>query len=277
MKSPAENQIHAFGDTARGLANNPLGIIALFIVLVYGFASLSIIFASNLSQLERLPLIYFLVAFPILVLGVFMWMVHYHSNVFYGPKDYKNEENFMEMQKRQVTTAIMLDRASTKAAINKQTDDQEHLTHLDSNSDIASSVNLIVSSLSAHPSTNQEWRNQILWVDDRPDNNRYERQAFEAQGLEFTLARSTSEALSLMKDNKFAAIISDMGRVEGPREGYALLETIRKAGFTTPFFIYAGSNSIEHKAEAKRRGAQGSTNNPSELFSMVMNTITSKE
>lgn len=33
-------EIKSFGQTAKGLARNPLGIIALFIVLVYGVAGL---------------------------------------------------------------------------------------------------------------------------------------------------------------------------------------------------------------------------------------------
>ena len=35
-----ENQGEGLGKVATGLARNPLGIIALFIVLVYGFACL---------------------------------------------------------------------------------------------------------------------------------------------------------------------------------------------------------------------------------------------
>ncbi len=63
----------SFGETAKSLARNPLGIIALFIVLVYGFASLVTAFAGSFTSAERLPLIYFLIAFPILVLGVFFF------------------------------------------------------------------------------------------------------------------------------------------------------------------------------------------------------------
>lgn len=44
-----------------------------------------------------------------------------------------------------------------------------------------------------------------------------------------------------MKHNKFALIISDMGRKEGIREGYVLLEEIRKMDKKIPFIIYAGS------------------------------------
>jgi CheY-like chemotaxis protein len=114
----------------------------------------------------------------------------------------------------------------------------------------------------------------ILWVDDRPDNNTYERDAFESIGLTFTLARSTAEALQVLAKDRFAAIISDMGRAEGPREGYVLLDKLRRTGNETPFFIYAGSNAPEHKREAADRGAQGSTNNPQELFELVTRTIT---
>ena len=48
----------------------------------------------------------------------------------------------------------------------------------------------------------------------------------EAMGIQFTLAESTDEALRILATNRFAAIISDMGRLEGPREGYKLLERV---------------------------------------------------
>src|SRR5262245_43542668 len=87
-----------FSGSARDLARNPLGIIALFILLVYGFASIVTTFASSLSSMERLPLIYFLVIFPVLVLGVFAWLVSRHSNKLFAPSDFKNEENYVKMQ-----------------------------------------------------------------------------------------------------------------------------------------------------------------------------------
>ena len=81
------------------------------------------------------------------------------------------------------------------------------------------------------------WRSRILWVDDRPESNTYERQAFEAIGLRFTLALSTDEAFERLSQIKFGAIISDMGRREGPREGYVLLDRLRKEGDRTPLFF----------------------------------------
>ncbi|WGV24561.1 hypothetical protein [Halotia branconii] len=38
----------------------------------------------------------------------------------------------------------------------------------------------------------------------------------------------------------------------------------------TPFIIYAGSKDPEHVAESQRHGAIGCTNNPNELFEMVL-------
>jgi hypothetical protein len=85
-----------FGDVAQRLARNPLGIIALFIVLVYGLAAQVTIFASSISARERLPLVYFLVGFPVLVLGVFAWLVGKHSNKLFSPQDFQNEEKLRQ-------------------------------------------------------------------------------------------------------------------------------------------------------------------------------------
>lgn len=121
-----------------------------------------------------------------------------------------------------------------------------------------------------------DWHNKILWVDDRPENNIYERQALESMGFELTLALSTNEAFAILATRRFGAIISDMGRREGPREGYVLLETLRKSDRTTPFFIYAGSRAPKHQREAAMRGAQGTTNVAEELIDMILQAVPSE-
>jgi hypothetical protein len=65
---------------------------------VYGFASLVTAFAGSFTSAERLPLIYFLIAFPILVLGVFAWLVSKHSGKLFAPSDFKDEGNYVRMQ-----------------------------------------------------------------------------------------------------------------------------------------------------------------------------------
>jgi len=86
-----------FSDSAKDLSKNPLGIIALFIVLVYGFACLLFGFsAKELTPNERLPLIWFTSLFPVLVLGVFAWLVAKHYNKLYAPRDYRDDDSFLK-------------------------------------------------------------------------------------------------------------------------------------------------------------------------------------
>jgi CheY-like chemotaxis protein len=247
-----------FGETAKGLARNPLGIIALFIVLVYGFASLVTAFAGSFTPAERIPLVYFLIGFPVIVLIAFTWLVSRHSGKLFAPSDFKNEDNYVRMQ---LATVASLTAATAK--------DQ----NVASESDIQGIVDLVRDVAAVAIQDDDDWRNHVLWVDDRPDNNIYERKSFQAIGLRFTLALSTTEALGLLENRRYAAVISDMARREGPREGYALLDALRGSGDRTPFFIYANSNAPEHKREAKEHGGQGSTNSPRELFQMVTKAI----
>lgn len=113
-------------------------------------------------------------------------------------------------------------------------------------------------------------RSTILWVDDMPRNNNYERQSLEALGVSFVTSTSTEDALEKLRTRSFDVIISDLGRPPDSRAGYTLLDKIRASGDKTPFIIYAGSRAPEHQAESKRRGALGCTNSPSELFEMVL-------
>jgi CheY-like chemotaxis protein len=116
-------------------------------------------------------------------------------------------------------------------------------------------------------------RARVLWVDDKPSNNVYERRSMEAMGIRFDISTSTEEALDKLETAKYDVIISDMGRPPDNRAGYTLLDKMQQLGIDVPFIIYAGSNRPEHKAEARARGATGSTNRPQELFQLVVTSI----
>ena len=257
------DQLRNFGETAKGLARNPLGIIALFIVLVYGFASLVTAFAGSFTAAERLPLIYFLIFFPVLVLIVFAWLVSKHSGKLFAPSDFRDEENYVKMQMAAVASL-------SAATVTGESTTSESGT---SESEIEKIVEVVRATGPARAEGGDGWRNHILWVDDRPENNTYERQAFEAMGIRFTLALSTDNAFERLAQNRYAAIISDMGRREGPREGYVLLDRLRQQGDQTPLFFYASSNAPEHKRETRQHGGQGCTNNAQELFEMVTKAV----
>ncbi len=87
--------IDQIGSIAQRLARNPLSIIALFIILVYGMVAL-VTTSSSLEPLHRLILVVFLVTFPIIVLFAFYALVTKHVEKPYGPTDYQNEDRFIE-------------------------------------------------------------------------------------------------------------------------------------------------------------------------------------
>jgi hypothetical protein len=90
-----DNPFDKFADTAKSLSRNPLGIIALFIVLVYGIAALVFgLSGAHLEPIQKWPLIWFLVIFPVLVLLLFGWLVASHHTKLYSPTDYLDKEGF---------------------------------------------------------------------------------------------------------------------------------------------------------------------------------------
>lgn len=92
-----ESDISGFGKTAKDLSRNPLGIIALFIVLIYGFAALLLSkTAGTLPPDQTAVLVYFLAIFPVIVLMTFAWLVAKHHAKLYGPGDYKSDAAFLQ-------------------------------------------------------------------------------------------------------------------------------------------------------------------------------------
>ena len=170
--------VRSFGEVANKLARNPLGIIALFIVLIYGFAAATAIYADDLTASERLPLTWFMILFPVLVFLLFVHLVIHHSDKLYGPGDFRDEANYMKLK-----TAVLLGAATAKKP-NPTTD-----------KDITGIVDSVRVADSARLERSFKWQNQVLWVDDRPENNLYERQAFEAIGLALPLPRMSEAGL----------------------------------------------------------------------------------
>jgi serine/threonine protein kinase/O-acetyl-ADP-ribose deacetylase (regulator of RNase III) len=128
----------------------------------------------------------------------------------------------------------------------------------------------------------------ILWVDDEPQNNVHEIQTFEEVGLQVSTARTTKVALRCLYPrygsqargataHRFRAVISDMARNEGPREGYTLLEHLRRRGDLTPFFLYCSVSSPERRRELAELGGQGCTNDAEELFKSVVSHLRWRE
>jgi hypothetical protein len=106
LNSPIE-----FAKATKDLARNPLGIIALFIVLVYAMACLVVAFGTNLDPSQKTPLVWFLVIFPLIVLMVFGWLVSKHHRKLYAPSDYKDETLFVYPQDEETQRRHLLEEA----------------------------------------------------------------------------------------------------------------------------------------------------------------------
>src|SRR5207245_6927541 len=115
--------------------------------------------------------------------------------------------------------------------------ESQHVHDVEKTKEIARTVDQLVT-----PRTSRQLEGaSVLWVDDRPMNNTYERQALEALGIQFTISRSTEDALERLQTKSYNLIISDMARPPDPQAGYTLLEQVKARKITTPFIIYAGS------------------------------------
>jgi CheY-like chemotaxis protein len=203
-----------------------------------------------------------LIIFPFSVLAVFTYLVSFRAGQLFAPSDFKSEETYLELQKMSLSAVASL-------TVAKQT------KSLSRNSETNVEIEDLVQTVESAVSRMQEGAENplVLWVDDNPHNNIYERKAFESVGVRIVLSETTEDALNALARQSFGAIISDMGRREGPREGYALLDTVRSRGDQTPLFFYASSNAPEHKRETREHGGQGCTNDGQELFEMVTKVI----
>lgn len=78
------------------MARNPLGIIALFISLIYGMSAVLLgATINNLALASQGALVAFIVLFPCAVLWVFAWLVSRHHTKLYGPGDYRTDTGFL--------------------------------------------------------------------------------------------------------------------------------------------------------------------------------------
>jgi hypothetical protein len=80
----------------KGVAKNPLAIIALFISFMYGSASL--ILGTSIDKIDRYTqyaLVGFLIVFPIFIFLAFLYLVIYHHRKLYAPGDYRSDESFL--------------------------------------------------------------------------------------------------------------------------------------------------------------------------------------
>lgn len=112
---------------------------------------------------------------------------------------------------------------------------------------------------------------RILWVDDKPQNNAYERKALEAMGLRIDLADSTEAALDRLRRRDYDLVISDMKRGGDVQAGLKLLAAASQEAPGLPVVVYSLSTALHEQALA--HGAKGATASTDELFDLVLRNL----
>jgi DNA-binding response OmpR family regulator len=119
---------------------------------------------------------------------------------------------------------------------------------------------------------------RVLWVEDHPENNIYEKQFFEKHKIAVHPVSSSTDAFKLLAIYKYDLIISDMGRGEDRLAGARLVERMRANGDRTPVVIYTVRADTPAKRQAQRNlvaeaGAQGVAVTPGEIREIVMRIV----
>jgi CheY-like chemotaxis protein len=111
---------------------------------------------------------------------------------------------------------------------------------------------------------------RILWVDDRPDNNLFERATFTSMGATISLATSTDEAVAMLQAEPADVLISDMERYGNAEAGLQLLKSIQGLPERPDMIFYVGSLD---RARGTPPGAFGITDRPDELIHLVLDVL----
>ncbi len=111
---------------------------------------------------------------------------------------------------------------------------------------------------------------RILWVDDQPGLNRPLAELFRAVGMTVDTARSTEEALVLLKQGTYDIIISDIERSGDPRAGIKMLRDLERHRILTPVVIYAMRFNPELGVDYR---IFAGTNNPNEVVHYVIDLM----
>jgi CheY-like chemotaxis protein len=118
---------------------------------------------------------------------------------------------------------------------------------------------------------------KILWVDDYPGNNDYLREILEQAGIKFNLALDTSQAVNILKKEKFDLIISDMGRGDNPSAGLELLTKLKGQGINTPAIIFSSTQALRKFGnDAMELGASALITGFADLLNIVQKLLNNK-
>lgn len=120
---------------------------------------------------------------------------------------------------------------------------------------------------------------RVLWVDDAPQNNRYETAALAKLQIEVVAVRSTAEAMARIAEDasrgeRFDLVLSDWSRpADGKDAMLGLLRELRASGQSMPLVCYHGeadpARRAARAARALAEGCFGEAVLPTELMALI--------
>ncbi len=121
--------------------------------------------------------------------------------------------------------------------------------------------------------TKQLANTSILWIEDIHKDNSFEKNAIETLGIQLVTCKSIEEALGKVQLNQYEVIISSINLTSNKQKLYLLLEKVRELHIRSYIIIYDSLNNPEDNIEAIGKGAFGSTNDPLELFQLIVKAV----
>lgn len=111
---------------------------------------------------------------------------------------------------------------------------------------------------------------RLLWIDDRPEHNTWERAMLSSYGLEILTVETTRSAIEALRAGRIDVIVSDLAREGVSDEGVRALPLLRSETPTAPLIFYVGRLDPSRGVPV---GAHGITNRPDELFHLILDVL----
>ncbi|CAG1022214.1 hypothetical protein MTYM_01557 [Methylococcales bacterium] len=111
---------------------------------------------------------------------------------------------------------------------------------------------------------------RILWIDDNHANNRYERALLERFGIHFTLASSSAQAETALRENVFLLVITDSQREGRATEGLDFVKRMVEERIYRWTIAYVGS---DQDGLPRPPYLFGITNRPDQLIHLVCDIV----
>ena len=118
---------------------------------------------------------------------------------------------------------------------------------------------------------------RVLWVDDRPSNNEFERKKLRPYGIIFDNVVSTAEAVEQLANEHYDLVITDLGRAHSSDSsqtaGASFLKHPAVSQGGPPVIVYASRWALRQKDELLRLGALEVTASRQQLIDSVLGVL----